>query len=98
MAYKSDNLQQMFPRMGTGDNAAADDGGYAVAQWSYRALTADNTLGNMQAASFITDGHDKGLRVGDVILFVEDTVDASWGLVSAIDAAGLVTTIIVSNP
>lgn len=98
MAYKSDNLQQIFPRMGTGENAAADDGGYAVALWSYRALTGDNTLANMQAVSFITDGHDKGLRVGDVILFVEDATDSSWGLVSAIDADGLVTTIIVSNP
>lgn len=98
MAYKSANLQQVFPRMGTGDNVAADDGGYAVGVWSYRAITADNTLAQMQAASFISDGDDKGMRVGDVVIFVEDTVDASWGLVSAISAAGLVTTIIVSNP
>lgn len=84
--------------MGSGDNLAADDGGYAVGLWSYRAITADNTLGNMQGAGFITDGNDKGMRIGDVVIFVEDTVDASWGLVSAIDAAGLVTTIIVSNP
>jgi len=84
--------------MGTGDNVAADDGGFAVGLWSYRAETGDNTLAQMQAASFISDGNDKGMRVGDAVLFVQDTVDASWGLVSAITAAGLVTTIIVSNP
>ena len=98
MAYKTANLQAIFPRMGTGDNLAADDGGYAVALWSYRAITGDNTLAQMQAASFITDGNDKGMRVGDAILFVQDATDASWGLVTAISAAGLVTTVIVSNP
>lgn len=98
MAYKSANLQAIFPRMGTGDNVAADDGGYAVALWSYRAITGDNTLAEMQAGDFITDGLDKGLRVGDAILFVQDATDASWALVTAISAAGLVTTVVVSNP
>ena len=97
MAYKSANLQQITPRMGTGDNLAADDGGYAVAMWSYRAITGDNTLANMQAAGFITDADEKGLRIGDIVVFVEDTVDASWGVVSAITASAA-TTIILSNP
>ena len=97
MAYKSANLQQITPRMGTGDNLAADDGGYAVAIWSYRAITADNTLAQMQASGFISDADDKGLRIGDVVVFVEDTVDASWGVVDAI-TAGAADTIILSNP
>ena len=98
MAYKPDNLQNLIPRLGTADNLAADDGGYGVGVWSYRAITGDNTLADMQAANFILDGNDKGVKVGDVIIFVEDTVDASWALVDTVSAAGLVVTIIVSNP
>ncbi len=98
MAYKRANLTLLVPRLGTGENAAADDGGYGVALWGYRALTADNTLAQMQAANFITDGDEVGLKVGDIIIFVENGVDASWALVSAIAANGNVTTIIVSNP
>lgn len=97
MAYKSANLQQITPRMGTGDNVAADDGGYAVAIWSYRAITGDNTLAQMQASGFITDADEKGLRIGDIVVFVEDTVDASWGVVDAITASAA-DTIILSNP
>lgn len=97
MAFKSANLQLLIPRMGTGENAAADDGGYGVAVFSYRALTADNTLAQMQANGFITDAADYGIRVGDVIIMVENGVDASWMLVSAI-TAGAADTIVVSNP
>ena len=98
MAYKSANLTCLVPRFGGGDNLAADPGGYTVALWSYRAITGDNTLAQMQANNFITNGGDVGLRVGDLIIMVQDTVDASWMLVSAISAAGLVSTIVVSNP
>ncbi len=97
MAYKSDNLQLLIPRVGEGENPAASPGGYGVAVWSYRAITADNTLANMQGAGFITDADEKGLRVGDIIVFVEDTVDASWALVASI-TAGAATTVILSNP
>lgn len=97
MAYKSDNLQLLIPRVGTGENTAAENGGYGVAVWSYRAITADNTLGNMQASGFITDADEKGLKIGDIVVFVEDTVDASWGVVSAI-VASAADTIILSNP
>lgn len=97
MAYKSGNLQQVVPRMGTGENLAADDGGYGVAIWSYRAITGDNTLAQMQASGFITDADEKGLRIGDIVVFVEDTVDASWGVVDAITASAA-DTIILSNP
>lgn len=96
MAYSTNNLNVCFPRMGEGENLA--NAGYSSAMWSYRDITAGNTLAQMQAGDFITDGNDKGLRVGDIIVFIEDTVDASWALVSAISAAGLVTTIVLSNP
>lgn len=97
MAYKSANLQNVIPRVGEGENLAADDGGYGVAIWTYRAITADNTLAQMQASGFISDADDKGLKIGDIVVFVEDTVDASWGVVDAI-TAGAADTIILSNP
>lgn len=97
MAFKSANLQVVVPRMGSGENLAAEDGGYSVAIFTYRAITADNTLAQMQANGFITDAADYGIAVGDVIIMVEDGVDASWMLVSAI-TAGAADTVVVSNP
>jgi hypothetical protein len=88
----------MIPRLGTGDNLAADDGGYSVALWSYRQITGDGDLATMVADNYITDGNDKGLKVGDIVIFVEDTVDSSWKQVNTVSAAGLVTFITVSNP
>ncbi len=95
MAYKSANLQQITPRMGTGDNLNADDGGYAVAIWSYRAILADgDNLAAMRGSGFISDADDKGVRVGDIVIFVEDTTAAGWSVVDAITAgAADVTTV-----
>lgn len=98
MAYKSANLVNMIPRMGTGDNLAADDGGYSLGLWSYRQITGDGDLATMVADDYITDGNDKGLKVGDIVIFVEDNVDSSWQQVDTIDVDGLVTFIVVSNP
>ena len=97
MAYNTKNLQVLIPRLGTGDNLEAEDGGYAVAIFSYRALTADDALADMQASGFISDADDRGLKIGDIVVFVEDTVDAAWGVVDAI-TAGAADTIILSNP
>ena len=93
MAYKSANLTLHSPRLGTGENLAADDGGYASAKFVYRAITADDNLAAMQAVGFISDGDDQGIAVGDCITFIEDTVAAENRLVTVVDAAGLVTTI-----
>ena len=98
MAYKSANLTCLVPRFGGGDNLVGDDGGYTVSLWAYRNGGAGDSLATMQANNYITNGNDVGLRVGDLIIIVQDTVDASWMLVSAISAAGLVSTIVVSNP
>ncbi len=96
MAYDANNLNAFVPRMGAGEGGAG--AGRSIALWGYRDVTAGNTLADMQAANFISDGDDQGLVVGDHILFCEDTVDSSWAQVSAIAANGNVTTIIVSNP
>jgi hypothetical protein len=98
VAYKPANLVNIVPRLGTGDNLAADDGGYSVALWSYRQITGDDALATMVADNYITDGNDRGLKVGDLVIFVEDTVDSSWKQVNTVSAAGLVTFITVSNP
>jgi hypothetical protein len=98
VAYKSDNLQQIFPRMGSGDNVALDDGGYAVGLWSYRQITADDALATMVADDYITDGNDKGVKPGDIIAFVETAVDAQWMTVDTVDADGLVAVTSFSNP
>ena len=98
MAYKPANLVCVVPRLGTGDNLVGDDGGRSVGIWSYRGLTAEDDLAAMQTDDFIDDANDTGIKVGDIVIFVEDTVDASFGFVNTVSAAGLVTTLIVSNP
>jgi hypothetical protein len=98
MAYKPDNLQNCLPRLGTGDNLAADDGGYSVGVWTYRQITADGDLATMVADDYITDGNDKGVKPGDIIAFVETAVDAQWMTVDTVDADGLVAVTSFSNP
>jgi hypothetical protein len=98
VAYNTKNLQLITPRLGSGDNLEADpDSGYAIAIWSYRALTADDALADMQDSGFIDDADERGLKIGDIVVFVEDTVDAAWGVVDAITASAA-DTIILSNP
>jgi len=97
MAFKSANLTCLIPRVGEGENLEADDGGYGVAVWSYRSITANDNLAAMQTDEFITDAADYGIRIGDVVIMVEDGVDASWMLVSAF-TGGNADTIVVSNP
>ena len=98
MAYKPASLTCLVPRLGSADNLVGDDGGRGVALWAYRGLTAEDDLAAMQTDDFIDDANDTGIQVGDIVIFVEDTVDASFGFVDTISAAGLVTTLIVSNP
>jgi hypothetical protein len=64
--------------------------------WTYRDSGGD-VLATMIADNFITDGNDKGLRVGDVIAIIETAVDASWVIVDTIDADGLVAVTLFSN-
>lgn len=95
MAYNANNLNLCSPRMGEGENLA--NAGYSAAMWVYRDITANDNLAAMQASGFISDADDQGIRVGDLVCFIEDTVDASWALVSVI-TAGAADTIILSNP
>lgn len=97
MAFKSANLTLLIPRVGSGENLEADDGGYGVAVFAYRSITANDNLAAMQTDEFITNAADYGVAIGDVIIMVEDGVDASWMLVSAF-TGGNADTIIVSNP
>ena len=52
----------------------------------------------MVADDYIDDGNDQGVKVGDAILFTETSVDAAWGTVDTVDAAGLVGIVLFSNP
>lgn len=97
MAFKSANLTLLVPRMGTGDNVAADDGGYGVALFAYRGLTGDDDLATMQADEFIENAEDLGMRIGDIVIMVEDAVDSSWMQVVSFTSGGA-DTVVVSNP
>ena len=94
MAYATANLNICAPRVGEGENLA--DAGWSSAMWTYRDSGGD-VLATMIADDFITDGNDKGLRVGDIIAIIETAVDASWVIVDTIDAAGLVAVTLFSN-
>ena len=94
MAYAANNLNLCAPRVGEGENLA--DAGFSSAMWVYRDSGGD-TLATMTADDYITDGDDQGLRVGDIVDFVETGVDAERMLVDTI-TAGLVTFISFSNP
>ena len=93
MAYAANNLNLCAPRVGQGENLA--DAGWSSAMWVYRDSGGD-VLATMIADDFITDGDDQGLRVGDIIAFVETAVDASWVIVDTI-TAGLVAVTLFSN-
>ncbi len=80
MAYVSNNLNVLVPRMG-------QDG---TAVWGYEGTDIHT---DVDATDFFDDGDDKGLRVGDV-MFVSKT-DATIGTtvhyVSVVTAGGAAT-------
>jgi hypothetical protein len=87
MAYDAKNLNLTSARMGEGENAA--NAGYSSASWVYRDSGGD-VLATMIADNYITDGDDQGIKVGDMIAFIETGVAAQWHIVDSISAAGLV--------
>ncbi len=95
MAYDTKNLNLCMPRLGEGEDLA--DAGFSSAMWSYRDVGGDN-LATMTTDNFITDGLDRGVRVGDFISFIETAVDAEWMIVDTVSAAGLVAVTSFSNP
>jgi hypothetical protein len=87
MAYDTNSLNVSSPRLGEGENLA--NAGFSSAMWCYR--SADPIL-TVIAAGYINDGNDKGLRVNDCVIVIDDnvpTIDVC--LVTAIAANGDVT-------
>lgn len=80
MAYVSANLNVVVPRMG-------QDG---TAVW---ALEGTDIHTDADAAGFITDGDEKGLRVNDVVLYTKTTatVGTTVHTVLSVTAGGAAT-------
>ena len=93
MPYATGNLNVAVPRMGGGDDLTSE----TAAIWVYRETGGDN-LAAISADNYITDGDEKGVKPGDIIAFVETTVDANWAIVDTVSAAGLVAVTLFSNP
>jgi len=84
MAYASDSLTTVIPRLGEGE----DVGSLSAAIHVYRSADPRATV---IGAGYITNGNDKGIRVNDIVIIVDDDAVATLHLVSVVDAAGLVT-------
>ncbi len=81
MAYISNNLVTQIPRVGEGGS------GLHI----YR--SADDNLATMIVAGYIDDGNEKGLKVNDIVILIDDAATIDLCLVSAIAANGDVTLI-----
>ena len=89
MAYVSKNLATMIPRLGTGEDVA--DGSAVLALHSYRS-SADNVAAII-AAGYIDDGNDKGIKLNDIVIVVDDLASVDLCLVTVVTAGGDVTMI-----
>lgn len=87
MAYVSKNLTTMIPRLGTGEDVA--DGSASAAMHCYRSDTDARSV--IIGVGHITDGNDKGIKVNDFMIIVDDDTVATLHVVTVVDAAGLVT-------
>ncbi len=89
MAYLSASLNVCIPRVGEGEGGA--NAGFSFAQYAYRSADA---IATVIAAGYIDDGVDKGLRVNDVVIVVDDNVPSvDVCLVTVVAAGGDVTMI-----
>ena len=84
MVYKSASLNILSPRVGTGEGAAADPSGEGVAVWTYR---SDDAFAVVEVAGYIDDGADKGMRVGDSVIVVENGAAVTLGVVTVVDTS-----------
>ena len=89
MAYLSKNLATMVPRLGTGEDSA--DAGATTGLHSYRSA-ADN-VATIIAAGYINDGNDKGIKVNDTVIVIDDGASIDLCLVTVVAANGDVTMI-----
>lgn len=88
MAYDTKSLNIVgSPRMGEGEGGA--DAGFSSAQYCYRSADA---IATVIAAGYINDGNDKGLRVNDHVVVIDDAVPTiDLCLVTVVAANGDVT-------
>lgn len=89
MAYDTKSLVTVIPRLGEAEGGA--NAGSSAAVHIYRSADA---IATVIAAGYIDDGGDKGVRVNDIVLVVDDnvpTVDVC--LVTVVAANGDVTMI-----
>lgn len=81
MAYTPNGLTLMVPRLG--DNYGAI--------WCYSSIDIDGAAG-VTAAGYFTDGDDRGLKLHDVVLIIDETTPlVTLGFVSAVTAGGAAT-------
>ena len=80
MAYVTANLNVLVPRMGQDGNAL----------WI---LEGTDVHTDVDAAGFITDGDDKGMRVGDILIYrkTSATIGATLHSVETVTAGGAAT-------
>lgn len=80
MAYSSDDLQCLTSNINGTFNL-----------WLYRGT---DTAADVDASGYFTDGEDRGMQLGDIVIQVEpDGTGASIQRVSAISSAGAATTV-----
>ena len=80
MAYVTAQLNVLAPRMGQDGNA----------MWI---MEGTDVHTDVDAAGFITDGDDKGMRVGDIVIYVKTTatIGATLHSVQTVTAGGAAT-------
>jgi len=89
MAYDTNSLNVANPRLGEGENLA--NAGFSAAMWCYRSA---DPIATVIAAGYIDDGGDKGLRVNDCVIVIDDNVPTiDLCLVTVVAANGDVTLI-----
>lgn len=81
MAYATGSLNQLTPRVGT----AEDTGSLGSALWTYRSA---DPVATVIAAAYIDDAYDKGLRVNDTVIVIDDNLDTiDLCLVTVVDTS-----------
>ena len=89
MAYISKNLTTMIPRLGTGEDDA--DGGASSAMHCYRSVY--DARATIIADGYIDDGNDKGIKVNDIVIFIDDDTGIDLCVVTVVATNGNVTLI-----
>ena len=89
MAYDTNSLNLAHVRVGEGEGGA--NAGFSSAQYIYRSADAVATV---IAAGYIDDGNDKGVRVNDHMIVIDDNLGlVDLVIVTVVAANGDVTMI-----